>query len=200
MKKRPQLLLIGAGGHAVACIGVVEAENRFQIAGLVGRKEEVGRRILGYPVLGTDEDLPGLVRKTPHVLIAIGQIKNAQPRILAHTRASRAGATFPVICSPHAQVSPHAVLQGGTVVMHGAIVQPGARIGKSCILNSLCLIEHDAVVGDHCHISTGAILNGGTVVGRNSFVGSGTILREGIRLKAGAVIPMGRVVRRSTDS
>lgn len=189
--------MIGAGGHAVACIGVVEAENRFQIAGLVGRKEEVGRRILGYPVLGTDEDLPALVPKIRHVLIAIGQIKFPQPRILAHARASRAGATFPVICSPHAQVSPHAVLQEGTVVMHGAVVQPRAKVGKNCILNSLSLVEHDAVVGDHCHISTGAILNGGTEVGRGSFVGSGAILREGIRLKAGAVIPMGRVVRRS---
>jgi len=199
LKKRPPLLLIGAGGHAVACIGVVEAEKRFQIAGLVGRKEEVGRRILGYPVLGTDEDLPGLVRKTPHVLIAIGQIKNAQPRVLAHARASRAGATFPVICSPHALVSPHAVLKEGTVVMHGAVLQPGAKIGKTCILNSLCLIEHDAVVGDHCHISTGAILNGDVKVGAGSFVGSGAILREGIRLKAGSVIPMGAMVRRSTE-
>jgi len=196
LKKRPPLLLIGAGGHAVACIGVVEAEKRFQIAGLVGRKEEVGRRILGYPVLGTDEDLPGLVRKTPHVLIAIGQIKNAQPRVLAHARASRAGATLPVIRSPHALVSPHAVLKEGTVVMHGAVVQPGAKIGKNCILNSLCLIEHDAVVGDHCHISTGAILNGDVRVGPGSFVGSGAVVQEGTVLKAKSLIPMGKIVRR----
>ena len=37
------VLLVGAGGHARACIDVIETEGRFKIAGLVGRSEEVGR-------------------------------------------------------------------------------------------------------------------------------------------------------------
>jgi len=199
LKKRPPLLLIGAGGHAVACIGVVEAEKRFQIAGLVGRKEEVGRRILGYPVLGTDEDLPGLVRKIPHFLIAIGQIKTPILRQKAFDKAGSLGARLPIIRSPFSHVSSKAILRDGTIVMPGVIVQPGVEVGKNCILNSRCLVEHGVNIGDHCHISTGAILNGDVRVGPGSFVGSGAILREGIRLKESSVIPMGAMVRRSTE-
>ena len=195
MKKSP-ILLIGAGGHAAACIGVVEAGERFQIAGLVGRKEEVGQKILGYPVLGTDEDLPGLVRKNSHVLIAIGQIKNPILRQKAYEKAGSLGARFPVILSPFSHVSPKAILGDGTIVMPGAIVQPGVEVGKNCILNSRCLLEHGVEIGDHCHISTGAILNGDVRVGSGSFVGSGVIVQEGTVLKARSLIPMGKIARR----
>ena len=58
----PTILLIGAGGHARACIDVIEQEGRFNIAGLVGLPHEVGSRVLGYPVLGSDIELPDLLK------------------------------------------------------------------------------------------------------------------------------------------
>lgn len=180
----------------MACIGVVEAEKRFQIIGLLGRKEEVGRRILGYPVLGTDEDLPDLVRKTSHVLIAIGQIKTPILRQKAFEKAGSLGARFPVVRSPFSHVSPSATLGDGTIVMPGVIVQPGVEVGRNCILNSRCLVEHGVNIGDHCHISTGAILNGDVRVGPGSFVGSGVVVQEGTVVKPRSLIPMGKIVRR----
>ena len=33
--------------------------------------------------------------------------------------------------------------------MHRAVINVGAVIGKNCIINSMALIEHDAVIGDH---------------------------------------------------
>ena len=199
--KPPPILLIGAGGHATACIGVVEAEGRFRIAGLVGREEEErGSNRLGYPVLGTDADLETLLKKIPRVLIDIGQIRSPKPRMRAYARAARAGAVFPVVQSPGSAVSRHASLGPGTIVMPGAIVQAGARIGINCILNSQSLIEHGTRVGDHSHISTGAILNGDCQVGCGCFVGSGAVLQEGLQLKAGTVVPMGAVIRRRRNS
>jgi sugar O-acyltransferase (sialic acid O-acetyltransferase NeuD family) len=196
LKKRPPLLLIGAGGHALACIGVVEAEKRFQIAGLVGQKEEVGRKILGYSVLGTDKDLPRLVRNIPNILIAIGQIKTPIHRQKAYEKAGLHMVRFPVIRSPFSCISARATLGEGTFVMPGTIVQAGARVGKNCILNSQCLLEHGVQVGDHCHVSTGAILNGDVKVGSGSFVGSGAVIQEGTVIRSNSVVPMGTVVRR----
>lgn len=198
--KKPPILLIGAGGHALACIGVVEAEGRFCIAGMVGRGGERGSARLGYPVLGTDADLETLLKKIPRVLIAIGQISSPAIRMRAYARAARAGAVFPVVQSPGSIVSRHATLGPGTIVMPGSVVQSGARIGINCILNSQSLIEHGTTVGDHSHISTGAILNGDCQIGRGSFVGSGAILQEGVRLKAGTVVPMGAVIRRRRNA
>ena len=75
------ILLVGAGGHARACIDVIEQEERFTVKGLVGLSHEIGSKILGYPVLGTDEDIPALLKDCKNILIATGQIENPESRI-----------------------------------------------------------------------------------------------------------------------
>jgi len=196
LKTKSPILILGAGGHAQACIGVLESEKRYRIFGLVGKPEEVGKKILGYTVIGTDKELPNLMKACRDVLVGIGQIKSPVSRQRAYGRAGSLGARFPVICSPFSYVSPRGTLGEGTIVMPGAIVQPGASVGRNCILNSRCLLEHGVKVGDHCHISTGAILNGAVVLGSGSFVGSGVVVQEGTVLEANAIVPMGTLVKR----
>ena len=156
MKKSP-ILLIGAGGHAAACIGVLEAERKYHIVGLVGKPGEVGKKLFGHKVVGDEWALPCLLKSCRNVLVAIGQIKTPANRQKVYKKAKTLGAKFPVIHSPFSQVSPQATLGEGTIVMPGAIVQPGVTVGRNCILNSRCLLEHGVKIGDHCHISTGEI-------------------------------------------
>lgn len=189
---RETLLLVGAGGHARACIDVIEQQGRYAIAGLVGQPHEVGTRVLGYEVLGHDADLPRLVEACPRALVAVGQIKTAAPRVRLFERLEQLGCECPILVSPFAHVSPHATLGAGTIVMHGAVVNAAARIGRNGIINSQSLIEHDVEIGDHCHISTGALINSGVRVGDRTFIGSGTSVRQGIAIGADCVIGMGQ--------
>lgn len=195
MATKPSILLIGAGGHARACIDVIETEGRFTIEGLLGLPQEVGRQVLGYPVLGTDDDLPEIAQNIGNALVTLGQIESPQPRIDLFRQLMTAGCGLPTVISSRAYVSHHAKLSVGTIIMHGAIVNAGAIIGQNCIINSHALIEHDACVGDHCHISTAAIINGGVCMGEGCFVGSGTVVREGIRIDAKSFIGMGKHIR-----
>lgn len=196
MQKIP-ILVLGAGGHAAACIDVLESEGKYQILGCLGTARDREKTLLGYPVLGTDEDMPAHIQQCPHVLIGVGQIHTPEPRRRLFEKARALGAEFPVVCSPFAHVSPHALVGEGTIVMHGVTVQPRANVGQNAILNSHCLVEHDATVADDCHISTGAILNGGVQVGRGCFIGSRAVLQEGVVVPDGAVILMGEILRRS---
>lgn len=192
---RPGLLLIGAGGHAKACIDVIEQHGGFDIVGLVGKPEELGGQCLSHAVIGTDADLEALARVHRHALVAVGQITSPTLRVQLYQRAVEAGFELPAIVSPHAYVSPHAMLGAGSLVMHGAVVNAGARVGRNCILNTRALVEHDVQVGDHCHLSTGAIVNGNAMIGDGCFIGSGSVVREGIRVGAGCVVGMGLSVR-----
>lgn len=185
------ILLLGAGGHARACIDVIEQEGRFTISGLIGLAEEVGTSILGYPVLGTDLDLPELLARHSFGVIAIGQIKTPQPRICLYEQMVRDGRCSPVIVSPRAYVSPHASVGPGTVVLHGAVINAGAIVGQNCIVNSQSLVEHDVVIGDHCHVATGARINSGVRIGNGSFIGSGCTVRQGLVIGRNCVIGMG---------
>jgi sugar O-acyltransferase (sialic acid O-acetyltransferase NeuD family) len=191
---RKPLLLLGAGGHARACIDVVEQQGEYHIVGLLGLPDEVGRSVLGYPVLGVDADLASFASQAGSALITIGQIKTPQPRIDLFLALERNGFALPTVVSPRGYVSPHARVGAGTIVMHGAVVNAGAVVGRNCIINSQALVEHDCTVGDHCHVATSAALNSGVRVGDGTFIGSGSAVRQGVTIGARCVIGMGQRV------
>jgi len=191
-----EIILIGAGGHARACIDVIEQEANYKIAGLIEQhKNSIGDVHLGYKVLASDDSLANLYKQYRYAIIVIGQLKTANARIEKFNLLKSIGFEFPIIISPSAYVSPHASIGEGTIVMHGATINSGAVIGKNCIVNSKSLIEHDSKVDDHCHISTCAILNGGVEVAEGSFIGSGAILKQGIKIGSQCVIDMGCIVK-----
>lgn len=189
---RLPILLVGAGGHARACIDVIEQGDRFAVAGLTGLPHEVGTTVLDYPVLGTDAELPALLETYKHALIAVGQIKTPEIRMRLFGIVEAGGSEAPAIVSPHAYVSRHSSLGAGTIVLHGAVVNAGATVGRNCILNSQSLVEHDAVIADHCHIATGVAINSGVRVGAGTFIGSGTCVRQSITIGERCVIGMGQ--------
>jgi sugar O-acyltransferase (sialic acid O-acetyltransferase NeuD family) len=188
------ILLVGAGGHAKACIDVIEREGRFIVNGLIGLSHEVGARIFDYPVLGTDEDLPMLLRECPNALVTVGQIKTPGLRIRLFDLMQQGSCALPVIVSPHAYVSPHAKLDTGTIVMHGAVINAGAVVGKNCIINSQSLVEHDVVIADHCHIATAATINSGVRIGTGTFIGSNSSVRQCVNIGERCLIGMGQQV------
>jgi sugar O-acyltransferase (sialic acid O-acetyltransferase NeuD family) len=185
-----EILLVGGGGHCRSCIDVIEMENKYRIAGIIEIKE-MNRSVLGYPIIGTDNDLQELVKQCQNFFIAIGQIESANVRIEKFEYLKKLGASFPVIISPLAHVSKHSALGEGTIIMHNVVVNAGAQIGKNCIINTGSIIEHDVVVGDYCHIAPGAVVNGGTKIGARTFLGSNSATRQNIEIGEGAFVKSG---------
>ena len=120
------LLLIGCGGHARSLIDVVETSGRWHVLGLVGLPEQLGEEILGYPVLGCDQDLPSLRQQCATALLAVGQIGLSTERHRLAAQLGQLDFVLPVVVSGHAHVSRHAQLGIGTSVGHGVIVNAGA--------------------------------------------------------------------------
>jgi sugar O-acyltransferase (sialic acid O-acetyltransferase NeuD family) len=193
------LLLVGGGGHCNSCIDVIEAAAVFRIKGVVLAKLS-SELVLGYPVIGTDDELPQLLESSKSVLITVGQIKNPDTRIRLFEQLNQLGAKLPVVVSPIAYYSKRSVIGDGSIIMHGAIVNAGAQVGKNCIVNSKALVEHDVVIGDHCHISTGARVNGNVTIGRGTFVGSGAVIKEAISLGENVTIGAGQIVLRDVPT
>ena len=191
------LLLIGAGGHCRSCIDVIEAEGKYRIAGIVERDGERRASILGYKVLGNDNDLPELLKKHPYALITVGQIKSSALRKKLFLHTQKLGFELPTVISPRAYVSKNANLGNGTIVMHDALVNTGAIIGNNCILNTKSLVEHDAIVEDHCHISTASVVNGGTHIREQTFVGSNAMIRDNIEIGEKNIVGGGWVILKS---
>lgn len=188
MKK---LFLIGGGGHCASCIDVIEESKMYQISGIFDMPDKVGQNLLGYPVLGSDDDLKKYVQPDHFFLITIGQIKTPDVRISKFQMLKNLGAQFATVISPRAYVSKHAVIGAGSIVMHDALVNSKAQIGENCIINTKALIEHDAVIADHCHVATAAVVNGACSVGEGSFIGSNSVLREAVNVPSRTVLSAG---------
>jgi sugar O-acyltransferase (sialic acid O-acetyltransferase NeuD family) len=197
---KENIILIGAGGHALSCIDVIEQENKYNIHGLVGLKDEVGKKISGYDVIATQDELVNLSKDFRYAFIAIGQIKNVKLRIDLYESVLNTGFKIPSIISPQSFISRTVQIGEGTIIMNGVILNSGVRIGNNCIINSKALIEHGTQVADHCHISTGAILNGDCIVESKSFVGSGAIVKHGITIKSSSFVNMGNIVTKNFDN
>jgi sugar O-acyltransferase (sialic acid O-acetyltransferase NeuD family) len=192
MKK---IILIGGGGHCKSVIDVIEAEKKYSIIGIIDNLEHNKNDVLGYKVIGTDNNLAEFVDRVDACIVAIGQIKSAMPRIVAFERINALNLDLATIIAPTAYISQHSRIGSGTIVMHGAFINSSVSVGQNCILNTGCLIEHDCFIGLHTHISTGAKVNGGAIIGNRCFVGSGAVLKNGVHIDDDVIIGAGVTVK-----
>ncbi len=192
------LILIGGGGHCKSCIEVIEGTDLFKIIGILDVPEKIGNNILGYNIIGTDNEIKDYVRKGFSFFITIGQIKADNIiRSSLFEKLIYLNADLPVIHSSSSVVSKHSKIGVGSVVLSGAIINAEVSVGKNCIINSNALLEHDVKIGNFCHISTGAVINGDCSIGNNCMIGTGAILRNGIRIPDNTLIGMGAVVTKT---
>jgi sugar O-acyltransferase (sialic acid O-acetyltransferase NeuD family) len=190
---KKKLILFGGGGHCKSSIDVIEQAGQYEIVGIIDHQEQLGELVLGYKIIGTDNDIESLAKKGNEFLITVGQIESPNTRERLFNQLRQSNVKMATIISPRAYVSQYAQIGQGSIIMHDALVNASASIGRNCIINTKALIEHDAIIGDHCHISTGAVINGGVNIKQGTFFGSNATSREYVSssevdfIKAGAV-------------
>ncbi|OFX66943.1 MAG: acetyltransferase [Bacteroidetes bacterium GWE2_29_8] len=176
---RKKIILIGGGGHCKSVIDVIERTGNYDIFGIIDKKDKVGENVLGYDIIGTDNELEKYIKNGNYSFhISIGFIKDSSIRINMFEYLKLHGCNLPIIISPSAYVSRHSKISEGTIIMHNVIINACSLIGSNCIINNKALIEHDVVIGDHCHISTASVVNGGVKIGKSTFYGSAAVSKE----------------------
>ena len=194
---REKIVLIGGGGHCKSVIDVVEQENKYEIIGIIDTKENIGKRVLGYQIIGCDNDLSEVFKICKNAVISVGHIKSNSLRVSLFEKSKKIGFNMPTIISPLAYVSRYSKIGEGSVVFHHALINSNVEVGKNCIINTKALIEHDSIIGDNCHISTASVINGGVVVKENTFFGSNAISKENIEIGENCIIGGGASVMKS---
>ena len=189
---KEKIVLLGGGGHCHSVIDVIEQENKYQIVGIIDKKELFGTNVLGYKIIASDDDLEEIYKTCKNAIITVGQIESNNVRVKLFNRLKETGFNLPIIISPIAYVSKHSFIDEGTVVMHHAFINANVRIGKNCIINSKALIEHDVIIEDNCHISTASVINGAVLVKANTFFGSNATSKQSVEIsgfiKAGSLV------------
>lgn len=193
-------IIIGAGGHAAVVADALMARG-VKIAGFTDvDPERHGRRHLGLPVLGADNDvLSGYHQDDILLANGIGSVGNTELRRNVQIRLQQAGWRFITVQHPSAIVSPKSQIGPGVQMMAGSIVQVGASVGEGSIVNTGAIVEHDCEVGSFVHIAPRALLCGSVAVGAGSHIGAGAAVKQGLRLGPCTLVGAGAVVVKDFD-
>jgi UDP-perosamine 4-acetyltransferase len=190
---KPQVVIVGSGGHAKVVIELIRAQGLYNIAGCTDA-DPASKDVLGVPLLGSDACLPELLaRGISHAFIAIG---SNSLRLRLGREVEGMGFTLINAISPQAAISPSARLGVGIAIMAGAVINAEALIDDLAIINTGSCIDHDCRIGTAAHIAPGSALAGGVDVGQQVFVGAGAVAIPGIKIGDGAVVGAGGVVIR----
>ncbi len=195
--KKTGIILVGGGGHCKSVIDVLVDSQEFKIIGILDMKDKVGSNLLGFPIIGTDEDIPELVIKYKHFHITIGHILSNFNRVNLFHRIVSLGGVFPVIKAYDAHISKYALIQPGSFIGHKTVVNAGAKIGFNCIINTGAVIEHDSIVENSSHISTCVTVNADCQVGEGSFLSSHVVINRGVKIPPESRIYSGSIVTKS---
>ncbi len=189
----PDIVIVGAGGHAKVVADIVERQGRFGIAGWIDSGREPGSTHFGPPVLGPVQDLPALAARLnlAGAIIALGD--NGARRAMAERIASLTPELpFVTAIHPTAAVARGASLGPGTVVMAQVAVNSDAVVGAHCILNTGASLDHDCRMDDFSSLAPGTAVGGNSHVGTCSAVSIGAAVSHGVTIGAhtgaGAVV------------
>jgi UDP-perosamine 4-acetyltransferase len=187
------LVIVGAGGHAKVVIEIVRSLALYQIVGLLAA-DRTPRTVLDEPVIGSDADLPSLLRVgVTAAFVAIGDNRTRQ-KVAARVRAE--GFSLINAISPAATVSPTARLGQGIAIMPGAVINAAARIDDLAIVNTGACVDHDCQVGEAAHVGPRSVLAGNVKVGKLSFLGAGSAVIPNTMIGQAALIGAGACVVR----
>ncbi len=189
------ILIIGASGHAKTVADIVEAEGKYKIVGFIDSFRQLGESILGYRVLGTEEDLPRLsqVYSVYGGIVGIGD-NFVRSEIVNKLHGIDLNFNFVSACHPSAVISKHAILEAGTVIMAGAVVNPCCWVGHHCILNTNSSLDHDSVMGNFSSFSPRVTTGGNVKIGSFSAIGIGATISHSISVGEHTVIGAGATV------
>ena len=195
MKK---LVVYGTSNPVV--VKLLDAINRthpqFELLGFINDSDVETDKLMGYPLLGTGEEIPAIRSRGDVWFFNHINITPAASRIADELLDRHDCRTVSLI---HPDIDMHGVIHGPNCMLcEGVRLGPNVVIGKhfTCRLGSI--ISHDVTIGDYVYVSPGVTVCGEVklregcdigagvtilprlTVGRNSIVGAGTVVRKDV--------------------
>lgn len=198
--ERIRVVGIGAGGHAKILVELLEGAEGHELIGFTDADaRRWGGVLMGYPILGGDEELAGLRAKGVRAaFVGVGAVSSEGTKLRArvYRRAIDLGFEMVTLVHPRAVVSPSTMIGPGSVVMAGAVLSTHVRVGANVTIYAGTVVEHDSVLEDHVNLSPGVRLAGAVTVREGAFIGIGASVVQGVHIGRWATVGAGAAVLR----
>lgn len=196
-----KIIIIGAGGHSKVVTDIIHNEQKYEIVGYIENNLEVGHKVLGYEVLGKEEEINTLINKHEIFggIIAIG---DNSIRSIVEKKIKKLCNEFKFIncIHPKSNIASDVVMGEGNVVMAGATINTSSEISSHCIFNTNCSIDHDNRIENFASIGPNAATGGNVEVGEFSAIGIGASVHNNVSIGYNCIIGSGSLVNNNTKS
>ena len=197
-----RILILGAGGNSLAIADAIVAINAaapaqpvYELVGFLDDlAENRGRRVLGFPVVGTLDD----AHRWPHChfINGIASVDSFRKKAGVIARIGAPRERFATIVHPSAVIARDAQVGAGCAIMANSVVCPEARIDDHVIMLQNSSLNHHARLGRFVTVSAGVTLLGCVEAGEGAFVSGGASVAPYVKIGAGALIGLGSTVIR----
>lgn len=190
-----KIVLIGGGGHCKSVIDTILNLNKYDDIVITDINENIGKKILGIPIVGDDSILPKLYSEGyKNAFITMAGISTAKIRRRIFQNLINIGFSIPTIIDATATVSNFSEIGMGVFVGKNAVINSDCKIGNVVVINTKALIEHECIVGDFSHVSVGSVLCGQVKIRENVFVGANATIIQGITVDDDVLIGAGSLL------
>src|SRR5690625_2724902 len=187
-----KILLIGGGGHCSSVLDSLLETKEYSEIGIIDKKEKLGHKILGVPIIGSDEDLPNFYQSGyKYAFITLGSIGDTSLRVKLFKNLEKIGFLIPNIIDKTAVVSKRTNIENGIFVGKKTIINAGTSVQKGSIINTGSIIEHDNEIGEFSHIAPGVVLCGDVVIGQNTHIGARAVIRQQVKVGSNTMVGTG---------
>lgn len=187
---KPALYIVGAGGHAKVVADCAERLGYVDIKLLDDKHPELtecGR----WPVVGDSSHIEAIAKGPAHFFVAIGT--NATRQRVSE-KIQSAGGQLVSLIHPTAVIGTDVTIGEGSLILANVVVNAFSSVGKGCILNTACSVDHDGVIANYVHIAPGSRLAGEVSVGERTFIGIGSAVIQQIQIGADVTVGAGSAV------
>ena len=189
MKKN--LVIIGASGHGKVIADIAMKMKKWESIFFLD-DVKTGSSVLGLSVIGNISSA-SLYIDDSEFIIALG---NNLTRKLLQMKLESEGAKFAVLIHPAAILGTDVSICSGSVIMAGVVINSSTTVGKGCIINTACSLDHDNVIEDFVHISPGTHLAGTVKVCEETWIGIGSTISNNVTVCGGCIVGAGSVIIR----
>lgn len=193
------IVIFGSGSHAKVLFSEIIKLKKFKFLGFVDDFKKKGEFIISlnknkYYNLGSIKEVIG--KKTNFKGIVGVGLNFVREKIVNDIKKINDNFKFQKIISKDATINTNVFIDEGSFVCSGSTINIGTSIGKHCIINTSCSIDHDNKFSDFSSAGPGVVTGGNVEVGYQSYLGLGSLVRHKVRISDCTIVGFGSLVNK----
>lgn len=184
-------VIVGAGTYGEVYAAYLKED--YEIVGFIDDDSAlVGKKIVGFPVLGNSEFLFSQLNRDVSVFVPIG---NNKIRVSLLEKLNKAGFSTPSFIHPKTRIHSSVSIGKGVYILSATNIMPFTTIADCTMISMGVNIAHHVVIEKGCFFSQGTNIGASINIREQAYFGIGSILMTGVSnvgkktmIGAGAVI------------